>query len=185
MAELSFRQKAQQQAAVDLRARLTQGDARQPFTAAIGTISIALRVCVGRPRYIGPDGIEQQAECDQIVVVLAMSNAQGAAPMRYLGWSNSGEEPLGSGHVVLSDNAGNQYTRATTSRGLERWVGQVSGSRSVGPGETLADVLVFSPPQPKATKFTLELPRANWGMSGTLRIELAMGRIANFPQLAV
>jgi hypothetical protein len=185
MAELTFRQKAQQQAAVDLRARLTQGDVRHPFTAAIGSISIALRVCVARPRFIGPDGVERQAECDQIVVVLAMSNADGASPMRYVGWSNSGDEPLGTSHAALSDNAGNHYTQAVTGRGLEQWVGQVNGARSVGPGETLADVLVFSPPQPKATKFTLELPRANWGMSGTLRVELPMGRIANFPPLPV
>lgn len=189
MADLSFRQQAAQRAATQLRAKVQAGDLRNPLMATIGNISIALRSCIGQPRYVGPDGVEHPSGGHQFVVVLAMSNLSGAAPVRYRGWaSGEGESAAaaaddvtaGASDAVLSDDLGTHYRRSATSRGLERWVGQVSGTRSVGPGETLADVLVFAAPNPRATKFTLELPRANWGATGVLRIELPAARVANF-----
>jgi hypothetical protein len=180
MSDLSFRQRAAEQAAIRLKTQLTQRDAREPFAAAMGSVRIALRVCVGRPCYVGPDGVERRAEGERTVVVLSMSNVRDASPVRYAAWGEA--EGAGSpGNAALSDDLGNVYPRAATSRGLERWVGQVSGSRSLGPGETLSDVLVFAQPNPRATKLTLELPRGNWGLTGTLRVDLPVGRIANFP----
>jgi hypothetical protein len=181
MADLSFRQQAAQQAATRLKTQRQQDDLRRPLTATIGTMSIALRACIGRPCYIGPDGVERQSAADQLVIVLAMSNLGGASPILYHGLASGNSEPGDAAGAVLSDDMGNQYSRAATSRGLEHWVGQVSGSRSVGPGDTLADVLVFGAPNPRATKFTLELPRANWGATGTLRLDLPVARIANYP----
>jgi hypothetical protein len=185
MGDLSFRQQAAQKAAVSLRARVAESDARQPFSVAIGTVTIAMRVCVGRPCYVGPDGIEKRADGDHMVVVLAMSNADGATPMQYKGWSEACETGFSPSEAALSDDAGTRYPRATTSRGLEKWVGQISGSRSVGPGETLTDLLVFATPQVKARMFILELPRTNWGKNGLLRVELPIARITNFPVAAL
>lgn len=180
MAELSFRQRAADQAAATKRANAARVDPRQPFSVAFGTISISFRVCVGRPFYVGPDGVERRSDGEQTVVALAMSNLAGAAPMRYEGWGNdAGQLSLNAG-ASLSDDLGTRYARASTSRGLESWVGQVSGSRVLGPGETLADVLVFGAPNPKASKFTLELPRSNWGVSGVLRLDVPVERVANF-----
>lgn len=180
MGELSFRQRGADQVAANKRANAAKVDPRQPFSVAFGTISVSLRVCVGRPFYVGPDGVERRSDGEQIIVVLAMSNLAGAAPMRYEGWGNDAGDLSLTARASLSDDLGTRYTRAATSLGLESWVGQVSGSRAVGPGETLADVLVFGPPNPKASKFTLELPRSNWGVSGVLRLDVPAERVANF-----
>ena len=78
MSDLSFRQRAAQQGAIQQQARLAQEDARRPFSAAMGSVSIALRACIGRPCYIDADGVERRTAGDQIVVALSMSNARGA-----------------------------------------------------------------------------------------------------------
>jgi hypothetical protein len=179
----TFRQRAAEQAAIRLKAMLAERDAREPFCAAIGSVRIALRACVGRPCYVGPNGVERRAETDRTVIVLSMSNPDGAASVRYEAWGN-GAPPHDDAvaHAALSDDLGSRYALAATDRGLERWVGQLNGSRSLGPGETLADLLVFAQPNPTARTLTLELPRANCGgTSGILRVELPVSRIANFP----
>jgi hypothetical protein len=176
MSNSFFRQRAAVQATVAKERRTSEEEARKPFMVVIGSLQVAVKVCVGKPAFQTAEGEKARTSENLLIVGVAMSNATSAAKMNYDGWARE-PMPIGSSFASITDDLGNTCKRVPPSRGLEKWVGQVDGPEHIEAGKTLTDVLIFSLPNNKAQKLMLDLPRTNLGGKGALRIEVPMWRV--------
>jgi hypothetical protein len=111
----------------------------------------------------------------QLVIVLTIENKHASAKREYQTWRDDSFS-FTSDAAALTDNFGNRYRRVNFGLGTYP-VGSVKQSESIYPGKSITDVLIFQPPVDNAEHLRLELPAANFGGSGMLRLQIPKSMI--------
>lgn len=109
-----------------------------------------------------------------LVVTLQIANSSETLKLDYPGWSDRGLRPK------LRDDLGNDYAAATFSTGYT--VEGQPAVRSVYPGKSVTDVLVFPPPVGRAKYLQLELPGGGMKVSGTGYFHIPMTMLVQLPE---
>jgi hypothetical protein len=79
---------------------------------------------------------------------------------------------FGTSHASLKDDLDNSYPRITWRLG-QKASGQLKARTRVEPEGSITDVLIFDAPIEKADSFTLKMPGANIGESGTVTMRFS------------
>lgn len=114
---------------------------------------------------------ESRSEEELISIKLEISNTSQTKKLNYRSW-DGGRLAIERDYATLRDNFENTYKRISFGA-TTRPVGAIKGSESIYPEKSITDVLVFEIPVGRATHLDLELPAANYGDEGFIRIRIA------------
>lgn len=115
-------------------------------------------------------GQSSQSEDDLLAVYLQVTNASKTKKADYLTWRG---KPISieRDSATLQDNFENVLKRINFGFGTEV-VGGVQSTESIYPGKEVEDVLVFEAPIDATEYVRLELPAANFGGTGNIRLQI-------------
>jgi len=112
---------------------------------------------------------EQESKEDLLSVTITIKNQSEGKKVDYNTWG-SNEMHFRQAKAALSDNFDNTY-RLVAFGMMSRPKGQLI-RESIYPGKEVTDVLIFEQPVDKASELKLELPAANFGGEGFIRIKI-------------
>jgi hypothetical protein len=115
------------------------------------------------------DQSESVSQDDLIAICVELRNVSQSRKVEYESWLGR-HLAFGRDHATLKDNFGNVYKRIDFGFGTEI-IGHTE-SDSIYPGKMLRDALVFEVPVETAKYLDLELPAANFGGEGMLRLRI-------------
>lgn len=154
-----------------------QAQADEP-TAQLGTTTVRVKsAAVGRSEMRMPGQGATAVVNDGLTLQLKIEISNGGpAPVEYASWRGKFNSPQDDAARVV-DGRGQSLARIVF-RGDAVPDGGV-GVASIKSGETVADVLIFAPPEPRFGSLELFLPGENLGRAGeTLRIVIPAGKVA-------
>jgi hypothetical protein len=130
-------------------------------------------VKIGKVKLETFDGSAREFKDSKLLVSVSVTNTNAARKLELLGWG-SHDATSKEDSVKLLDERDNSYRKFTTS-GVRTIVGQADAP-SVGPGETVTDLLVFEPPIAQAKVLRLRLARSNYRSDGYLQFKFPAPR---------
>ena len=141
-----------------------------------GTLRLTVdSVQVGNAGQLKITGEHPAVSEDPVLVVrLRLRNTSDSQKMEYLGWGGE-EASIARDFATVQDNFGNAYRKITLGPAT-RVAGQVL-SESIYPGKEITDILLFEQPVGKTEFLKLELPAANFGGTGMLRLRIPAAMI--------
>lgn len=115
-------------------------------------------------------GRSTESEDDLLAVYLQVTNASKTKKADYLTWRG---KPISieRDSATLQDNFDNVLKRINFGFGTEV-VGGVQSTESIYPGKEVDDILVFEAPIDATEYVRLELPAANFGGTGNIRLQI-------------
>jgi predicted Zn finger-like uncharacterized protein len=112
---------------------------------------------------------ESTSQDELLAIHVEMTNRSQNRKLQYRSWAGR-DVSFARDYATLRDNFGNSYKRI--GFGFDTKPIGHTQSESVYPGKMLTDVLVFEPPIDTAEYLDLELPAANFGGDGMLRLRI-------------
>lgn len=144
-------------------------DARRPLR--IGNVELrVVSANVGKVPLKDIMNEDSSSVDDFLMVTLQITNLDPARKLDYRTWRGR-DFSFERDFAALEDNFGNRYKRIGFSIGSRPKNG-IDSSESIYPQRTIEDVLVFEPPVENVEYLTLELPGANIGMDGVIKIRI-------------
>lgn len=136
-------------------------------TTQIGAISFGVRgTKIEHQRVTNPDGSESITSLPLLAVRIRVEN-KGERPVEYIPTRMA----AGKDFPALVDQNGAVQNRATFAPGVNP-VGQVSERRTLAPGESLEDFILFDRPTNSVESLTLSYPGSRVGGSGLFRVAI-------------
>jgi hypothetical protein len=137
--------------------------------AARAGVTVTIRSAeIGRPRLVLGSGRHARPKKEYLKLVLRLENTSDRKTREYTSWATR------AGDVRLADDLQNRY-RMKSFRGV-RIEGQLK-RESIGPKESIEDVLIFDKPVAKARSLRLRLPALAYGDKGTLTLRIPVSDI--------
>ena len=144
--------------------------------ATVGQVTLRIaKVEIGWPRLVSPTGRRARPRNPCLMVYLEISLPEGSGELEFSGWTKDDQPGI---RPQLRD-ANNRPLAAKGFPGFEI-EGQVQ-SILLRPGESVTDLLVFSPPEQLAGFYELTLPADPLGGHGLIRFRIPSTMIEETP----